>query len=184
MFDQLVSRWWIVALRGVAAIAFGIAAFVAPERTLGILISLFGLFALAEAFFVIGAGLSMNWLSLFLDGIFGAVMGGVILFYQPAAQPWVVGPMIVAWAIVTGALEIGGAIELRRLHERSVIPGEWLLAIGGIVSLAFGVLLAVQPAETIPLAWTIGSYALLSGGLLFALAMNIRRWPRATEAQS
>ena len=113
MFDQLIRRWWIVAARGVVALVFGAVAFLAPERTLAFLVSLFGVFALADGFFTIGAGLSLNWLSLFLEGVVGGAVGLLTFFYPPAAQMWFVY-MIVAWAFVTGALEIAGAFGLGR----------------------------------------------------------------------
>ena len=81
MFDELVRRWWIVAARGVVSVAFGIAAFVAPDRTLSLLFSLFGLFALADGVFTMGAGLAVSWLSLFLEGFVGSAVGLLTLFF-------------------------------------------------------------------------------------------------------
>ena len=60
MFDELVRRWWIVAARGVVSVLFGVAAFVAPEATLTWLVKLFGLFALADGLFTMGAGLEIG----------------------------------------------------------------------------------------------------------------------------
>ena len=51
MFDELIRRWWIVAARGIVAVAFGIATFLAPEQTLVMLVSLFGVFALLSLLF-------------------------------------------------------------------------------------------------------------------------------------
>jgi uncharacterized membrane protein HdeD (DUF308 family) len=178
MFDQLINRWWIIGARGCVAVAFGIAAFLAPDRTLTYLVSLFGLFALAEAIFTIGAGLATNWLSLFLEGIVGGAIGFLTLFFPSAAHMWF-AYFIVAWALVTGALELSGAYTLRAAVKGSLVQGEWLLAAGGAISLVFaGIVAAQATTEVVTFMWTIGGYALLSGALLVALAFNIRTWPR------
>jgi uncharacterized membrane protein HdeD (DUF308 family) len=178
MFDQLINRWWIVGVRGIVAVAFGIAAFLAPDRTLAYLVSLFGLFALADAVFTIGAGLATNWLSLFLEGIVGGAIGFLTLFFPVTAHMWF-AYFIVAWALVTGALELSGAYTLRAAVKGPLVKGEWLLAAGGAISIVFaGIVAAQATTEVVTFMWTIGSYALVSGALLVALAFNIRTWPR------
>jgi uncharacterized membrane protein HdeD (DUF308 family) len=178
MFDQLINRWWIIGARGVVAVAFGIAAFLAPDRTLTYLVSLFGLFALADAIFTIGAGLATNWLSLFLEGIVGGAIGFLTLFFPVAAHMWF-AYFIVAWALVTGALELSGAYTLRAVVKGPLVKGEWLLATGGAISIVFaGIVAAQATTDVVTFMWTLGSYALVSGALLVALAFNIRSWPR------
>jgi uncharacterized membrane protein HdeD (DUF308 family) len=178
MFDELVHRWWIVAVRGLVAVAFGVAAIFVPEAALTFLVSLFGLFALADGIFTIGAGLSVNWLSLFLEGVVGGAVGLLTLFYPAAAQLWFVY-LIMAWAFVTGALELAGAFALRQTVKGPMVRGEWLLGASGLLSLVFGMLVAARLDDgPSALMWTIGGYAILSGALLLALAVNIRNWPR------
>jgi uncharacterized membrane protein HdeD (DUF308 family) len=179
MFDQLISRWWIVAARGVVAAIFGLMALLAPDKTLTFLLSLFGLFALADGIFTIGAGLASNWLTLFLEGVVGCAVGLLTVFFPAAARLWFV-QLITAWAFVTGALELVGAFSLRRSVNGPLIKGEWLLGGSGLLSIVFGGVIALQSTSGIePFMWTLGGYALLSGGLLVALAFNIRTWPRA-----
>jgi uncharacterized membrane protein HdeD (DUF308 family) len=182
MFDQLINRWWIVAVRGALAVAFGVAAFLAPERTLAVMVSLFGIFALADGFFTIGAGLALNWLTLFLEGVIGGAIGLVTLL-APAAAELAFVYLIVAWAIVNGVMELAGAYKLRNQVKGPLIRGEWLLAASGILSVVFGVaMVAGSPAQVVPFMWMIGGFAVMSGTLLVALALNIRTWPRALEA--
>jgi uncharacterized membrane protein HdeD (DUF308 family) len=176
MFDELIRRWWIVAARGLVAVIFGIAAFLAPTKTLTLLVSLFGLFALADGVFTVGAGLSLNWLSLYLEGIVGILVGAFTFVSRVSAEFWFVD-LIVAWAFITGALELAGAIRMRRMVSGPMVKGEWILGVSGALSLLFGGLLAAQPGpDTIMFIWTIGAYALVSGGLLLALAFNVRSW--------
>jgi uncharacterized membrane protein HdeD (DUF308 family) len=182
MFDQLINRWWIVAVRGSLAVAFGVAAFMAPERTLTLMLSLFGIFALADGFFTMGAGLALNWLTLFLEGVVGGAIGLVTLL-APAAAELAFVYLIVAWAIVNGTMELAGAYKLRKEVKDTLVRGEWLLATSGVLSLAFGVAMAAQaPEPVVPLMWIVGGFAVMSGTLLTALALNIRTWPRVLDA--
>lgn len=178
MFDQLINRWWIIAARGIVAVVFGIMAFLAPAKTLVFLVSLFGIFAMADGFFTIGAGLATNWLALFLEGVVGGAVGIVTYFFPAAAVMWF-AYLVVAWALLTGVLELAGAYSLRRVVNGPLARGEWLLAASGVLSLVFaGAVTAMASAPLTPFMWTIGGYALLSGALLLALSFNIRHWPR------
>jgi uncharacterized membrane protein HdeD (DUF308 family) len=91
--------------------------------------------------------------------------------------------LIVAWAIVNGVMELAGAYILRKQVDGPLVRGEWLLAASGILSLVFGVAMAAgSPAQVVPFMWLVGGFAMLSGMLLTALALNIRTWPRMLEA--
>jgi uncharacterized membrane protein HdeD (DUF308 family) len=179
MFDELVQRWWIVALRGAVSVAFGIAAFVAPDRTMSLLLSLFGLFALADGVFTMGAGLAVSWLSLFLEGFVGVSVGALTLFFPGVTQLWLV-PLIAVYAIVTGGLELAGAVRLHTTAPGAMVQGDWLLGLSGAVSVVFGVgfwaaveLAAIGTGTQIIL---LGIFALVSGMFLLAFAFNVKTW--------
>ena len=85
--------------------------------------------------------------------------------------------LVAAWSIVTGALEVVLAV---RLHRE--IEGEWLLALAGVLSVAFGVLLVLMPeAGLLTLGILVGVYAILYGALLVALALRLRKMERWAE---
>ena len=167
------GHWWALALRGVIAILFGLAAFLRPDIALGALILLFGAYALVDgAFAIVGvfggtrAG-TPRWL-LLLEGVVG-ILAGLIAFIRPGLTAVALLYLVAAWAIVTGIAEIATAIRLRQ-----EIRGEWALIVGGILSVLFGVLLAVLPGVGIlSLIWLIGAYAVAFGVQLLIAAFRL-----------
>ena len=177
MFDELVRRWWIVAARGTVSVAFGIAAFVAPDATRTWLISLFGLFALADGLFTMGAGLSVSWLTLFLEGFVGTAVGVVTLFAPISFTEYWLVVNIALYAVVTGGIELAGALSLSKRARGAMVRGDRLLGLNGAVSLLFGaILLFDTTVEPSVLMLLLGAFALVSGVLLLAFAVNVKTW--------
>lgn len=174
MITDLAQYWWVLAIRGVAAILFGIAAFLWPEITLAALVLLFGAYALVDGVFAVIAGITARreqerWWMMVLQGLAGIVLG-VLTVVWPDITALVLLYFIAAWSIVTGAFEIAAAIRLRQ-----EIEGEWLLILAGFASILFGILLMVLPGPgALALVWLIGTYALISGVLLLVLAFRLR----------
>ncbi len=137
MLVVFTSSWWALVLRGIAAILFGVLAIVWPHITLTALVFLFGAYALVDGLFAIVAGVKAHgefkrWWVLLLEGVFSVIVG-VFAFALPSITAMVLLILIAAWAIVTGAFEIGAAIQLRKY-----ITGEWLLVLAGLASVLFG----------------------------------------------
>src|SRR5215208_4622584 len=171
----LARNWWVLALRGLAAIVFGVLAFVWPGITLWVLVLLFGAYMLVDGIFAIvaavrAAGREARWWLLLIEGVLG-VLAGLVAFFWPGLTALALLYFIAAWAIVTGILEIVGAIRLRQ-----EIEGEWALGLSGALSVLFGVLLVVIPAPAglLSLVWLIGAYAVATGVLLLILAFRVR----------
>lgn len=109
------------------------------------------------------------WLEI-LEGLAG-IAAGLIAVVVPQFAAEVLVLIIAAWAIVTGALEIVLAVRLRRVIEDEV----WM-ALGGIASVLFGILLAAFPgAGALSLSWFIGAGAVAFGGFLLLLGWRLRR---------
>ena len=106
---------------------------------------------------------------LLLEGLLGIGVG-MLTFLVPGLTALALLIDIAVLAIATGVLEIVAAIRLRR-----EIDGEWLLVLGGRVSVGFGVLLMIQPGPgALSLLWLIATYAILFGTLLVLLAFRFR----------
>lgn len=175
MDTLLVRNWWAVGLRGLAAIIFGILALVVPSITLIVLIAFFGAYALIDGVLAVylairGRENNRNWGWLLVEGIAGILIG-ILTFRWPGVTALVLLAFIAAWAIITGAMEIFQAIELRR-----VIDNEWLLILSGAASVIFGLLLIIFPnTGALALIWLIGIYAIIFGALLLVLAWRLRQ---------
>jgi uncharacterized membrane protein HdeD (DUF308 family) len=180
MLKEVTRYWWVVALRGVAAVLFGIAAFASPGVTLTVLLLLFGAYALVDGVFgliyAFGSGRSSRAMRV-VESLAGVVVG-VIALAWPGITALALVYLIAAWAVVTGILEIVTAINLRK-----VIENEWLLGLSGLASVIFGVILAVRPgAGALALIWLIGGYAIVFGVLLIALAFRLRAGGKKVDA--
>lgn len=175
MAEILRKNWWLVALRGVVAIIFGILTFVWPGPTLTALVMLFGAYALVEGIFSIASGVSGGSLSgnsrwlLVLEGLVGVIIG-LITFFAPGITAVGLLYTIGVWAIITGIFQVAAAIQLRQ-----VISDEWLLIFGGILSVVFGVLVFIYPAASaLSILWLIGAYAVVFGVATVALGFRLK----------
>jgi len=128
--DGLVRNWWMMLLRGIAGILFGLIAFFRPGIALGALVLLFGLYAIADGVLAIitafqrrGGVLGDRWWVLLLEGLVGICAGVITLFY-PGITAIVLLYLIAFWALVTGIFELVAAFRLRK-----VITNEWMLVL-------------------------------------------------------
>ena len=179
LLRSLGDNWWLLLLRGIAAIAFGVLAFFWPGLTLVTLTLLWGAYALMDGVIAIWAAFNASggdagprwWLGL--SGVV-SILAGVVTFYYTGETTLVLLMFIAVWAIVIGALQIWGAIALRK-----VLQHEWLLILNGVLSIAFGVILMAQPgAGALPFVSMIAWYAIFFGGLYIALALKLKQYKR------
>jgi len=179
--NAVARRWWAIVIRGLAAILFGVLTFVAPGAGLFVLVLFWGAYALVDGVFnlvlaIRGAGILRGWGWLLFEGLV-SIAAGLITFVWPGITAIALAAVIAVWAIVTGIAEIATAIRLRRL-----IRGEWLLALSGILSIVFGVLLLARPqAGALAVAWIIGAYAIVFGALLVGVGVRVHRWVKSAE---
>lgn len=166
--------WWLLILRGICAVLFGILAFIWPGITLASLVLLFGAYALANGVLAIAmafkapkAGPGKG--STVILGLL-SIGAAVITIFYPGITTLSLVFIIAAWAMVTGAFEVAAGIALRKL-----MSGSWVLVISGVLSVIFGVLLVAMPAAgALSLVWLIGAYALVFGVLLLASAIRFK----------
>ena len=173
MNDMLANNWWAVALRGIVAILFGIAAFAMPFVTMLSLVVVFAAFSFVDGVFGIimsvrGARKGERWIWLLLSGILSIVASAVAVLW-PGITVLAFVILVAAWALVSGTFMLISAFRLKIDHGRV-----WLV-IGGIASIVFGILLVISPfIGALVLTFWTGAHALVLGATLLVLAYKLR----------
>lgn len=180
----LARNWWKFLLRGAAAMVFGVLAFAWPGATILALVLLWGAYALVDGCFALwaaitgGGSTSPRWW-LAIVGVAG-IAAGLITFFWPGVTKLALLWVIAAWAIVVGFMQIIGAVRLRK-----EIDGEWLLALSGLLAIAFGAFIFAQPiVGALGAVWALGLLAIAEGISLVALGFRLRRHKAAVSASA
>ncbi len=174
MVHVLARNWWALLIRGIAAVIFGILAFLWPGITLVVIGVLFGAYAFVDGVFAIVAAVRAaqsheRWWPFVLEGIVGFVIAA-ITFYDVGITLFALYITIAAWALITGILEIVAAIQLRK-----AIANEWLLILAGICSILFSILMIWHPGvAALAIIWIIAAYAIVFGIMMIALSLRLR----------
>lgn len=176
MVKNLAKMWWLLALKGVFAILFGILILAWPGLTIGVLVIIYGVFALVGGILsmiisLFSIGKYSNWWVMFLEGVLGFIVGGIVLKW-PAISLLLLVIIIGIWAIISGIAQI-----ITAFFVRQQIKNEWLMALSGLISLLFGLLLFSWPISgIIVLSWLIGFYALLLGIFLIVFGFQVKTY--------
>jgi uncharacterized membrane protein HdeD (DUF308 family) len=182
LLRTLGRAWWLVLLRGIVAIAFGVLAWAWPGATLITLTLFWGAYALVDGVAALWGGWQTKdggkpmW-QIVLIGLLG-IAAGIFTFVAPGLTAIALLILIAAWAIANGVFQIAAAIRLRK-----EIANEWLMILSGALSIAFGVLMIANPgAGALAVLWLIGAFAVAYGLLLVILAFRLRRHGQAAPA--
>jgi uncharacterized membrane protein HdeD (DUF308 family) len=172
MLVTLSRNWWATVLRGLVAIALGVFAWARPDIFWASLVLVAGAYLAVDGVFAIVAAIRGEtrdrWLHL-LEGIVGVGAGAIIFLYPDLAGTAIV-LVIGVWAVVTGALELASAVRLRE-----EIENEWLLGIGGVLSVGLGVLLIARPQfGQVTTTYVLGTYGIIFGIVLVLLGFRLR----------
>jgi len=175
MLEHLSRNWGWIVLRGVAAVLFGVLAFLWPGITLAVLVIVWGAYALADGVLALIAAYRVRdrgkpfW-SLVIVGLLG-IAAGIVTFIWPGMTALVLLMFIAAWAVVMGIFQIIAAIRLRK-----EIQNEWLLGLSGVLSVLFGIIMFVAPgAGALAVIWVIAAYAIVFGILLIWLGLRLKK---------
>jgi uncharacterized membrane protein HdeD (DUF308 family) len=169
MLEHLSRNWGWVVLRGVAGVLFGVLAFVWPGLTLAVLVIVWGAYALADGALALISAWRVRdqgkpfW-AMAIVGLLG-IAAGIVAFIWPGITALVLLLFIAAWAVVMGVFQM-----------RKEIQNEWLLALSGVLSVLFGIVMFVHPgAGAVALIWVIAAYAIVFGALLIWLGLRLKK---------
>lgn len=173
----------LLAVSGIAAIAFGVALFVWPEISLAALLALFGGFSLLYGTLVLGMGLylvahrSTDWVPFTLSGL-AALAIGVSTYLFPGITALSLVYLIAGWAIVVGVFEVVAAIDMRE-----AVRDAWWLGLSGALSVVFGVVIGVFPGTgVLTILWLIGTYSIAAGIPRIVAAYRLRKLSSSVES--
>ena len=172
---HLASGWWLLLLRGIVSILFGLFAFVAPTLGLAVILGVLaawlaidGVLTLWEA--VTGrsflpAGTKRHGFWLWFDGLVSLAAAAVLIF-MPMASAMVLVIFVGAWSVVTGVFRLVLAWRM----------GSWLMGLLGVLGVVVGLWLMAQPGPgLVALIWVVAIQAVFGGILLIGLAFRLRR---------
>ena len=174
LLRTLGRTWWLVLLRGIAGIAFGVMALAWPKLTLFVLVAFWGAYALMDSVIALVAGFRTRdggrpmW-TMILVGLLG-IAAGVLTFLWPGMTALALLMFIAAWAVAMGVFQIAAAIRLRK-----EIENEWFLGLSGLLSVIFGILMFLNPgAGALTVVWLIAVFSIAFGVLMVLLAFRLK----------
>lgn len=176
---SLAKNWWLLLLRGLLAVAFGVLLFTRPSISVAILITFFGAYSLVDGVFSAYSAISQrsqheHWVLMLVGGLCGIAIG-LITFYSPGITAIVLLFYIAIWSIIIGISQIIMAVKLR-----AEIKGEFWLGLAGLVSVLFGMYLIYNPgAGILSVIWVLAAYAVLFGFLMIALSLRVKGLAKA-----
>lgn len=175
MLTLLFKNWWVLLLKGILLVIFGILSFMNPGITLATLVLWFAIFMMIDGVFSIFAVVS-NWKTeedkwlLLAEGTLGVILG-FLVYRSPGTFLSFIAFVISFWAIFSGISRIAMAIQLRK-----EIEGEGWLILSGVLSVIFGIIVFAQPGIGITtLMWIMATFAILTGVLLIVLSLKLRK---------
>lgn len=169
----LAGSWKRLAVHGVAAVLFGVAALAWPSITLWALVVLWGAYAFVDGITALSAAIGdrmlvhRGWMAF--RGVTG-IAAGLVTFLWPSITTVALLAVIATWSFLVGASHIAFAISTRKqLH------GTWSMALGGVALVLLGLVLVVDPgAGALGITWAIGWLSIVFGGYELWLASVVR----------
>jgi uncharacterized membrane protein HdeD (DUF308 family) len=175
MLQVLARNWWLFAVRGIAAILFGILAIAWPNITILVLVILFAAYALVDGVSMLVSlirGDPQARRNALLIGVMGllSVAAAIVAVLWPEITALALLYVFAFWTIAIGGFQLLAAFRLRR-----EIEGEIWLGLGGVVAILFGLYLVLFPgAGLLSVAWLVGIWAIVFGVASLVLAVRLR----------
>ena len=169
--EALARNWWLIALRGVLGVIFGVIALVMPVATILALVLLFSAYMVVDGAIAIYAAIRAarkqeGWGFLLVQGI-ASLAAAAIAFMWPGLTVVAFVLLIAAWSIVSGCLMLAAAMRTEQAR--------WWLVLGGAAALLYGILMIVAPLSgAVVLTWWLGAFALVFGAALIILSLKLR----------
>jgi uncharacterized membrane protein HdeD (DUF308 family) len=182
---QVVSGiWWLVLLRGIAAVLLGILLFTNTAAILSVIIIFLGVYWVVDGIFTlmasfIGREEHSNWGWGIFVGII-SILAGLAVLSQPVLTAIFTASFIVTFVgiliIISGVSSIVTGFRLRKTS------GEWVMILGGVLGFILGLLLVMNPLfSALVYVYMIAAFSIIGGFILIALAFQIKNLKKAVS---
>ncbi|MEN9570887.1 MAG: hypothetical protein RL172_2118 [Bacteroidota bacterium] len=175
MLQLLFKNWWVLLLKGILFIVFGLLSIFNPSITISVLVVWFAAFMMVDGVLAIGGVILSwkttedKWLAL-IEGVISLLLG-ILVYRRPESFVSFIGVLIAFWSIFSGISRIAMAIQLRK-----EIQGEGWLILAGALSVLFGILVFAQPGAGVATVMMLtGIFALLIGIVLVLLSLKLKK---------
>lgn len=167
------GNWGLIALRGILAVLFGLAAVILPGAAMLALVLYFAAYMFADGVVTLIAAVRAGrrggrWGLLLLLALSSLAAGAIAVLWP--------GLTVLTFVIIIAAVSVvTGIVQVRAAFQMGPGRGRWWLGFGGIISALFGVVLAVAPLlGAVVLTWWVGIYAIIFGVASIVLAFRLR----------
>ena len=167
--DLLSKGWWLLFLRGLAALIFGVLAFSVPGMTIAFLIIYWAVYVLLDGVFSLAASFkggtpAPRWWMI-LSGLLSIVAGAFCIANPEIAATTFI--LLLGWmCIFKGAFELIGGLTAK---------SGWFV-IAGILSLLFGGWCLSDPITVATLIIKlVAAFALIAGSIFIILSLKLRK---------
>lgn len=181
---MLLRSWWVLVIRGLFAILFGVITLLWPDITVFALVTIFGAFVMLDGLIEIWVGFAnrgreQHWWTDALLGVVSVIIG-VVAIGWPGITAIATMYVIASWMIVLGGLMIYQGIRLRE-----EITGElWVISTGALSLVLGGVFMVFPGAGAISLAWAIAGFIIVLGVLMVKIGWGVGRIERSLQAEA
>ncbi|HVO72173.1 MAG TPA: DUF308 domain-containing protein [Aggregatilineaceae bacterium] len=179
MFQAMRDYWWLVLLRGIVAVLFGVFALVYPGVTAVSLVLAFGIFAVADGAInlglaLFGGGDSNDRFMLGLQGVLTGLLGILVLTWPDISMNTLL-LAIISFAFVSGVIEIIAAFEFR----------DFWIGLAGLIALLFAIYAFRFPGNgALAVVVAIGIYSIIEGVILIIASFQVRKVGNALTTPS
>jgi uncharacterized membrane protein HdeD (DUF308 family) len=170
----LVRRtWWVFLVGGIASLLFGLLAFARPGIALLVLATFFAAAIMVDgAFNFVGALRNREkdgWWIMLLLGLLGLGVGAYALLNPP------ISTLAFISLIAIHAIGVGVFLLLLGWRVRQATTREWVLYLGGAMSLLFGIFVFVRPdLGGASIVYAIAAWAIVLGIFKIYFAFKAR----------
>lgn len=180
--DILYRSWWSYIARGILALIFGILFIAYPGATLKTFITIVGIFLIIDGLVNVVRSIVFlfrkePWGGTLVWGIVGLLLGAILINHTEFTLGFV-AILLGIWVIIMGIAEIAVSIDM------PPNSGRGFLAVFGVISLAFGIVILAWTAETVyALMVILGIYLLFMALMDFIISIYALRFQHKEEKE-